>query len=380
MARNLSQTGPAVPPTGPAAGRGGALDALRFVASLLIVLYHFGSEAPVSLDSLHPVFARGYLATDFFLILSGFVLGRAYGAQVLAGKISLLGFLKKRLARIWPGQLVVLAALAAVVAAAAVAGIAPEHPENFTLSAMVMQVFMVQAWGVDGGGGWNHQSWSLSALVVCYAFFPIVWIWIARLRNSAALLGMGLLSVVLGDLLCVALLGHHIYDLNFHFGVIRAAPLFLLGVCIARVVEQGRPPVILARVMAVLALVALAVLQVAGRFDLPSIIAIAAIVLSFGRLPVKRPSRLVEEGAKLSFALFITHALTGLVWFGALGALESRVDLPMGLHWALWAASVPAALVAAWLFHVLVDDPIQKWLAPRLKRRARAPAATPAAV
>ncbi|ATQ44860.1 acyltransferase [Caulobacter mirabilis] len=357
------------------AGRGGALDALRFVASLLIVLYHFGGDAPVALETLHPVFERGYLATDFFLILSGFVLGRAYGAQVMSGRIGLLAFVRKRIARIWPGQLVVLATLAGIVAVAGLAGVAPNNPEHFTAMGLAMQALLVQAWGVPGGEGWNHQSWSLSALIVCYAAFPLAWRWISRLNSPAALLSLGLTAVMLGDLICAIVLGRHIYDLDFHFGVIRAAPLFLLGICIARLVETGRPSVGAAKIMAGLSLAAVVLLQIAGRFDLPSIAAIAAIVLSFGRLPVARPSALIEQGAKLSFALFITHAVTGLLWFGALQALRGRVALPAWIDWSLWAMSLPAAFVAAALFHRFVDEPIQKWLAPRLKRPA--PAAAP---
>lgn len=354
------------------ASRGGALDGLRFVASLLIVLYHFGTEAPVALETMHPVFGRGYLATDFFLILSGFVLGRAYGAQVLSGRIGVGAFVMKRLARIWPGQLVVLTGLAIVVTAAMLVGFMPDNPQNFTPQAMVMQLFMVQAWGVDGGGGWNHQSWSLSALLACYAAFPLVWPWISRLKSAAALLSLGLVALIVGDWLCLALFQHPIYDLPFHLGVVRAAPLFLLGVCIARVVEQGAPSPSAARLLAALSLVAVVLLQVSGRHDLPSLVAIAAIVLSFGRLPVKRPSSLVEQGAKLSFALFITHSLTGLVWFGALDAVRAGVGLPLWLDWTVWALSIPAALVAAWLFHVLIDDPLQRWLTPRLKDKAGA--------
>jgi peptidoglycan/LPS O-acetylase OafA/YrhL len=181
-------------------------------------------------------------------------------------------------------------------------------------------------------------------------------------------------SVIAGDLICVSLLDRHIYDLDFHFGLVRAAPLFLLGVCIARVVEQGRPPARTAGLLAGVSILALALLQVTGRFDLLSLTAIAGIVLAFGRLPVARPSALIEQGAKLSFALFITHALTGLIWFGALGALRESVSLPAWLDWTLWAASIPAALITAALFHRLIDDPIQKWLAPRLTGRARAEA------
>ena len=376
MTRDLSQS---MTPAG-SAGRGGALDALRFMAALLIVLYHYGQDALIPLESLHPVFGRGYLATDFFLILSGFVLGRAYGAQILGGRIGLFSFLRKRLARIWPGQLIVLAALAAVVVAATAVGFAPSHAEHFTLPALLMQVFMVQAWGVPGGGGWNHQSWSLSALLVCYAAFPLAWRWISRLSSPTALMSLGMASVIAGDLICVSLLDRHIYDLDFHFGLVRAAPLFLLGVCIARVVEQGRPPVRTAGFLAAVSILALALLQVTGRFGLLSLTAIAGIVLAFGRLPVARPSALIEQGAKLSFALFITHALTGLIWFGALGALREGVSLPPWLDWTLWAASIPAALITAALFHRLIDDPIQKWLNVRLKSAPRSPTGTPATV
>ena len=377
MAGNLTQSATFAP----VATRGGALDGLRFMAALLIVLYHYGQDALIPLETLHPVFGRGYLATDFFLILSGFVLGRAYGAQILGGRIGLFSFLQKRLARIWPGQLIVLAGLAAVVVAATAVGFAPSHAEHFTLPALLMQVFMVQAWGVPGGGGWNHQSWSLSALLVCYAAFPLAWRWISRLSSPTALMSLGMASVIAGDLICVSLLDRHIYDLDFHFGLVRAAPLFLLGVCIARVVEQGRPPARTAGLLAAVSILALALLQVAGRFDLLSVTAIAGIVLAFGRLPVRRPSALIEQGAKLSFALFITHSLTGMIWFGVLGAVRAGVDLPVWLDWTLWAMSLPAALVVAALFHRLIDAPIQRWLAPRLEGRARAdPAGAPAAV
>ncbi|RYF93167.1 MAG: acyltransferase [Caulobacteraceae bacterium] len=349
-------------------GRGGALDLLRFLAAVLIVLYHFGQDAPVALDSLHPVFGRGYLATDFFLILSGYVLGRAYGGQVLSGRIGPVRFLGKRIQRLWPAQLIVLLLLALVVLASGLVGLTPDHPEHYTLKAFAMQMVFAQAWGIPGGGGWNHQSWSLSALVVCYGVFPLLWSWISRMRSSVAMLALGMLAVVGGDLLCVSLLGRPIYDLEFHFGLIRALPLFLLGLCIAKVVEQNRPSLIVAPLLGWLAAGTLVLLQLAGRFDLASIVAIAAVVLSCGRTPVAEPSKLIEEGAKLSFALFITHALTGMIWFGALQVLNGRFDLPVSLQWVLWAGSIPAALVVALVFHRWVDAPLQSWLAQRLKR------------
>jgi len=354
-------------------GRGGALDLLRFVAAFLIVLYHFGTEAPIALADLHPVFGRGYLATDFFLILSGYVLGRAYGRQILSGRVGVRDFMRKRLTRIWPAQLMVLAALASVYGLATLVGISERNPGNYTALAFLMQGFLVQGWGLPGGGGWNHPSWSLSALVVCYAAFPFAWRWITRITSPLALLALGLAAVMAGDLICLRVFQHSLYDLDFSLGVVRTAPLFLLGICIARVVEQGRPGIGAAKGLACLAVAGFVGLQIAGRFDLPSIVAIAAIVLALGRLPVARPSAVIEHAAKLSFALFVTHTLTGMIWFGGLNALHNVLPLTPWLHWVLWGASLPLALVTAGLFHRFFDAPVQAWLTRR-RPAGRAPA------
>lgn len=354
----------------PGEGRGGLLDALRFLAALLIVLYHFGGDAPVALEGLHPVFARGYLATDFFLILSGYVLGRAYGAQVLSGRTHTPGFVIKRLARIWPGQLAVLAGFVLVVAGAAAVGVAALHPEHYRLADLAREAFLVQAWGIAGERGWNAPSWSLSALLLCYAAFPLAWRAMSRLTGIAPLL-VGVLAVMAADVLSRAVFGHTVYDLDFHLGAVRAAPFFILGLGIARMVEQGLPAEGRARELLWVAGLWLAGLQVMGRLDLGSILAIAAAVLACGRLPVRQPSALVERAARLSFALFITHALTGLVWFGVV----NRLELTGPAQWLAWAAAFPAALALAWAFDRYFDAPVQAWLAPRLRLR---PAPRPA--
>jgi peptidoglycan/LPS O-acetylase OafA/YrhL len=344
------------------------LDVLRFAAALVIVLYHFGAEAPVALADFHPAFGRGYLATDFFLILSGFVLGRAYGGHILSGRIGGVAFVRKRLMRVWPAQLMVLLAMALIVLTARFVGTVPAHPENFTSPAFLQQVLMVHAWGF-GGGGWNQPSWSLSALLVCYAAFPLGWRWICGM-NPSALLALGLSTVMIADLICLQLFQQTIYDLPL--GVVRAAPLFMLGICIARTVETGAPSEAVARVLPWSALVVLVTLQIAGRHDLPSVMAIVAIVLGFGRLPVSKPSHLLQRGADLAFALFITHALTGLVWFGSLRTIAGQVAIPTWAHWGLWAFSIPLAVILAVLFHRFVDAPVQAWIAARKAIRDKA--------
>lgn len=162
--------------------RGGWLDALRFIVGALIILYHFREAAPVPLGQLHPVFERGYLLTDFFIIDSGYVLARIYGDRLASGQASLRAYARQRLLRVIPAHLAVSLVLVLLVGGAALAGIAPSNPRWFDWSQLPAQVLLVQAYGVPGGQGWNAPTWTLSALIGCYLLLP----WICRSSCSGS--------------------------------------------------------------------------------------------------------------------------------------------------------------------------------------------------
>lgn len=84
------------------------LDALRGVAALLVVAHHLERSG---LD--FGLFSRAYLAVDFFFMLSGFVLSRAYDHCFAAG-LGLAAFMKLRLRRLWPTMAIGIALGAAV--------------------------------------------------------------------------------------------------------------------------------------------------------------------------------------------------------------------------------------------------------------------------
>lgn len=81
------------------------LDGLRGVAAVLVVIYHL-FEAYYPVPANHPEH-HGYLAVDFFYLLSGFVVGYAYDDRW--GKMSISDFFKRRLIRLHP--LVILGVL-----------------------------------------------------------------------------------------------------------------------------------------------------------------------------------------------------------------------------------------------------------------------------
>jgi Predicted acyltransferases len=74
------------------------LDGLRGVAAIMVVAFHI-CEAH-STSSLTQIINHGYLAVDFFFVLSGFVVGYAYDDRW--HKMSVLDFFKRRLIRLHP--------------------------------------------------------------------------------------------------------------------------------------------------------------------------------------------------------------------------------------------------------------------------------------
>ena len=86
------------------------LDGLRGTAALLVVIFHL-FEACYPVPANHPMH-HGYLAVDFFYLLSGFVVGYAYDDRW--GRMSIKDFFKIRLVRLHP--LVILGVLIGAIA------------------------------------------------------------------------------------------------------------------------------------------------------------------------------------------------------------------------------------------------------------------------
>ena len=74
------------------------LDGLRGVAAMIVVLFHLFET--YSSGPSDQIINHGYLAVDFFFVLSGFVIGYAYDDRWR--RMSVLGFFKRRLIRLQP--------------------------------------------------------------------------------------------------------------------------------------------------------------------------------------------------------------------------------------------------------------------------------------
>lgn len=140
------------------------LDGLRGVAALVVICYHIGEAFATSF--LDQVVNHGYLAVDFFFMLSGFVIGYAYDDRRNA--MGVWAFTKRRLIRLHP-MVVVGALLGALMFYAQGCEYWRVSEVSIVLLAfaMLLNMLLVPAWGgveVRGFGEifpLNGPTWSL---------------------------------------------------------------------------------------------------------------------------------------------------------------------------------------------------------------------------
>jgi peptidoglycan/LPS O-acetylase OafA/YrhL len=74
------------------------LDGLRGIAAIMVLIYHIFEAYSVNRFEL--IIGHGYMAVDFFFVLSGFIVGYAYDSRWQ--KMSFGAFLKRRIIRLHP--------------------------------------------------------------------------------------------------------------------------------------------------------------------------------------------------------------------------------------------------------------------------------------
>ena len=150
------------------------LTGIRGVAAWFVVLYHIRLGVAWALPPpVVAVLGKGYLAVDLFFMLSGFVLWLNYDDRLRAGGIGEAAtFLARRIARIWPLHVFMLAGAVAFVLATAAAGRPPS--DHYPWGELPLHLALMQNWGLTNALTWNDPAWSISCEFAAYLLFPLL--------------------------------------------------------------------------------------------------------------------------------------------------------------------------------------------------------------
>ena len=337
------------------------LTSARGLAAWLVVLYHIRFSIAGLPPPLLAVFAKGYLAVDFFFLLSGFVIWLSWAERLRdADHAAMHRFWWKRFARVWPLHGVMLAA--AVALALLLAATGRTDPAAFPFAKLPLHLLLLQNWGFTPALSWNTPAWSISAEAAAYLLFPLLattvdW---RRLPTAAVLAGIAVPLL----LLHVAMTNAGAPTLGWaipRLGLVRCLCEFAAGTGVAALWLRWRDRPTLALVAASSAAIGL---TLSAMYALPETLvvpaafatALLALALSAGRARNPLEWAPLHYLGRISYATYLGH------WLLFFAFKLAFVTDPRAVPPALIGAYLLLVLVSSIGLYHLVELPAQRWL------------------
>lgn len=358
------------------------LDGLRGVAALLVVFYHiFEGLSFAAGGTLITTINHGYLAVDFFFILSGFVIGYAYDDR-WKRNMTLGNFFTRRLIRLHP--MIIMGTIIGAITFCIQGSVQWDGSHVATsavMLALLAAMFFIPAYpgagyDVRGNGemfSLNGPSWSLFFEYIgniLYALF------IHRLSNRGlailvALSGIGLAWFALFDIVGYGMLGvgWTLDGANFWGGMLRMLFPFSLGMLLSR---HFRPIKIRGAfwICSAVLLILFCVPYIEGKSPvcLNGVYELICIALIFpalvwiaasGKTTDKQSTRICRFLGDISFPLYAIHYPLMYLFYAWL--IKNKL-YTFTECWQMAALVYTGSILLAYLCLKCYDEPVRKWL------------------
>lgn len=354
------------------------LDGLRGVAALLVVLFHV-FEIHSHGDHSKQIINHGYLAVDFFFLLSGFVLGYAYDDRW--GKMTLKDFFKRRIIRLQP-MIIIGSIIGALLfyfqdSPALGWGGINEVPIWKMLLVMLIGFTLIPVGKGLDIRGWNEMhplngpAWSLFFEYIANIVYALV------LRRVSKIVLAILVVVAAGFTIHYALTnpngdiigGWSIDDsTQLKIGFIRLAFPFLAGLLLARIGKlRYTKNAFLSAALLLVVLLSVPRLGDADSLWLNGLYECFCLIIMFpfiiwlgagGKVQGYKASKVCKFLGDISYPIYITHFPIAYVYM----AWVTNNNLTLEQSWHYGLLVVIAAVATAYLAMRFYDLPIREWL------------------
>ena len=367
------------------------LDGLRGVAALLVIWYHFFEGFATS--GVDQRFNHGYLAVDFFFVLSGFVIGYAYDDRWKKG-LTQGGFILRRIIRLQP--MVVMAVVLGLIAFIIQGcehwdhSIAPTWAivMSFVLGLFLLPAFPGTEVDVRGNGEMFPlvgPSWSLFFEYVGSILYAI---WLHRLTTKAlrvvvVVCGVGLCAVAFGDFSDVyslgvgwSMVGRGYLGLGFLGGLMRLGFSFGIGLLMSRDFEPVKIRGafwICAAMMAVM--ICMPYVTTTGEpsplnalYDILCTIGLFPVLVylgASGKTTDRNSEKICGFLGRISYPIYIIHYPVMYLFYSWVW----NNGYSYGQVWPVTIVIFICLIPIAYLFVRFYDEPTRKWLTGKLKKR-----------
>lgn len=355
------------------------LDGLRGVAAVIVVIFHIFE--PFSGGDHHKqIVNHGYLAVDFFFVLSGFVIGYAYDDRW--GKMSLGAFFKRRLIRLHPMIIIGMIIGAICFYFSASPTVFPQI-SNYPVWKLLFVMFVgftliplppsmdVRGWGEMHP--LNAPAWSLFFEYignVLYALF------IRKFSTKLlALLGFftGCATIHLaltnpqGDVIG----GWSLEPTNLRIGITRFLYPFLAGILLSRICKPVRikhaflwSSLIITILLAFPRIGGNEHLWINGLYDALVIVFLFPLVVyigASGEVNGKRTSVISKFFGDISYPLYITHY--PIIYIFTSWVVDNKMSVKEA--WLMEILVFLVSIIISYACLKLYDIPVRNWLSKR---------------
>ena len=364
------------------------LDGLRGVAAMIVVAFHLLET--YSKGPAYQILNHGYLAVDFFFVLSGFVIGYAYDDRW--NRMSLKDFFKRRLVRLHPMVVMgsVIGALFFYFGAAAFPVIAGVQWWKVLLICLLGCTMLpaLPSWDIRGWGETNPlngPSWSLLYEYIANILYALV---IRRFPKfvlglfvaGAAVLTLDLtLNLDLFGLLpadrsaaYTVIGGWSVNPTQIYIGFSRLLYPFFAGLLLSRLGAVIRVrggfwwcSLLIAAALVMPHVGSVSTPWIDGGYQALVILFVFPLIVSMGagsRVAGARSVAVCTFLGEISFPLYITHyplVYMQMAW------VAGNPDAPLGTGIFVNVAIFLLAVGLAWACLKLYDLPVREWLKRR---------------
>lgn len=358
------------------------LDALRGIAALMVVLFHI-LEIYSGGDHTQQMINHGYLAVDFFFMLSGYVMAHAYDDRW--HQMTLADFFKRRIIRLHP-MIILGMTFGALCFYSSASELFPKVADtsfwNLILILIIGYTLIPVPVSMDIRG-WNEMhplngpAWSLFLEYFANVLHALILRKLSKIILSilvfiaaVALLHLALTSPQ-GDIIG----GWSLESDQLRIGLTRLLFPYMAGMLLRRLVqptERGNTffmaSLLLVLVLSVPRIGGHSHLWANGLYDalvviliFPAIVFLGAISKVSGDLTQKTCTFL----GNISYPLYIIHFPFAYVYYAWVS--NNKVTLSEG--WGVGILVMFFTIFLSWLSLKWYDEPVRKWLAGRFMRR-----------
>lgn len=369
------------------------LDGLRGVAAILVVAFHIFEAHAAS--HLSQIINHGYLAVDFFFLLSGFVIGYAYDDRW--GKLTIGGFFKRRLVRLQPMVVMgsIIGAICFYFQDSAIWPAIHTVPVWKMLLIMLIGCTLIPVPTSMDIRGWEEMhpldgpGWSLFFEYIANILYALFIRKFSKMALSilvvvsAAVLVQYAVTCENGDMTG----GWTINAVQLRIGFTRVMFPFFAGLLLSRTVKLTRISnsflwcsILLFVFLSMPRLGGAAHFWINGLYESLTIIFIFPLIVYLGAsggLTGGLASRVCKFFGDISYPIYITHYPLIYIYTGWVSN-HRNIGFLQALPYA--SATFVSSIVIAYVCLKLYDEPVRKWLQRRWLSKpqlAKKPSAIP---